>query len=74
MPSAVCGLWSEIQLIDNSGTGVSITPYMFDFITFHANDKGFISKCKFLPIITDISYISFESAFNNTKEGVYAFE
>ena len=29
---------------------------------------------EFLPIITDISYISFESAFSNTKEGVYAFE
>ncbi len=74
MPSAACGLWSVIQLVDNTSMSFEITPQSVGFITTFPNDKCVVAKDTSPPIISDVPYTSFESAFNNAKGGVYAIE
>ena len=74
MPSAVCGLWSVIQLVDSAFMGVEIVPQTMGFLSTFPNNQCVVAKDTTPSIITDVPYTSFESAFNNAKGGVYAIE
>jgi len=74
MPSAACGLWSVIRLVDDTLMGFEIAPQSMTFLATTPSEQCFISKDSSPPIITEVPYTSFESAFNNANGGTYAIE
>lgn len=74
MPSAACGLWSVIRLVDDTLMGFEIAPQTDGFIMITPNEQCVVAKDSSPPIIIDRPYPTFGGAFNNAKGGVYAIE